>query len=98
MSAAVPDGDLATLIEDAVTDKIARLEAQRLGASRTPRRTVGESDTAAVKRAVRERDGDRCAYVDEYGRRCTERNHLQFQHRVPHGFGGDRSVPNIARP
>jgi len=105
MRAAVPSGDLAALIEDAITEKIARLETRRLGAAREPRKSAAQSDSgpgprhvaAAVKRAVRERDQDRCAYVDEQGRRCTERNWLQFHHRVPHGVGGDRSVRNIAQ-
>lgn len=103
MRSSVPDGDLAKIIEDAVTEKIVRLEARRLGAARRPRKTVAESDTrpgprrlpAAVKRAVRERDGDRCAYVDRQGRRCSARQGLQFHHRHPHGCGGDRSLGNI---
>jgi hypothetical protein len=80
------------------------LQARRLGAVRKPRKTVAESDARpgsrhipnAVKRAVRERDGDRCAYVDQRGRRCSERRHLQFHHRHPHGFGGDRSPENVS--
>jgi hypothetical protein len=104
MRHSVRDGDLAALIEDAVTEKIARLEARRLGAVERPRKAVAESDTsagprhipAAVKRAVRERDGDRCAYVGAQGRRCTARERLEFHHRHPHGLGGDRSPANIA--
>ena len=104
MRRCVPDGDLAAIIEDAVTEKIARLEARRLAAARRPRKTVATTDTrsgprhvpAAVKRAVRERDGDRCAYVDAQGKRCTARERLEFHHRHPHGLGGDRSPANIA--
>ena len=50
---------------------------------------------AAVQRAVRERDGDRCRYVDEQGRRCKQRDHLEFHHRHPFGLGGDHDVSNI---
>jgi hypothetical protein len=104
MLSSVPDGDLAAVIEAAVTAEIARLEARRLGAAKKPRKTLAQSDTRrgprhipqAVKRAVRERDGDRCAYVDEQGRRCSESRHLQFHHGHPHGFGGDRSPGNIS--
>jgi hypothetical protein len=104
MRRSVPDGDLAAIIEDAVTEKIARLEARRLAAARSPRKSVTESDTsagprhvpAAVKRAVRERDGDRCAYVDAQGRRCNGCERLEFHHRHPHALGGDRSPGNIA--
>jgi hypothetical protein len=104
MRSSVPDGDLAAVIETAVSEKIERLKARRLAATTMPRTTLARSDTrpgprhipAAVKRAVRERDGDRCAYVDSQGRRCGERRSLQFHHRHPHGYGGDRSVGNIA--
>ena len=51
---------------------------------------------AAVRRAVHERDGGRCRYVDEQGRRCTARQGLEFHHRHPFGHGGDHSVGNIA--
>jgi hypothetical protein len=103
MRSTVPDGDIAKIVEDAVTERIARLEARRLGAARHPRKTVAESDTrpgprhipAAVKRAVRERDGDRCTYLDKHGRRCGARQGLQFHHRHPHGYGGDRSPHNV---
>jgi 5-methylcytosine-specific restriction endonuclease McrA len=104
MVRSVPDGDLATVIEAAVSAQIERLEARCLAAAKTPRTTVAQSDTrpgsrhipAAVVRAVRERDGDRCAFVDGEGRRCSERRHLEFHHRHPHGFGGDRSPGNIS--
>jgi hypothetical protein len=48
-----------------------------------------------IKRAVTERDGDRCHYTDGLGKRCTERAGLQFHHRIPYGYGGDRSPKNI---
>ena len=104
MRSSVPGGDLAAVIEAAVSEKIERLKARRLAATPRPRTTLARSDTrpgprhvpAAVKRAVRARDGDRCAYVDPQGRRCGEWRGLQFHHRHPHGYGGDRSADNIA--
>ena len=99
----VPDGDLATIIEQAVTEKLERLEARRYATTRAPRRGLGETMTApasrhvpaAVRRAVRERDGDRCGYRDEQGQRCSERHRLEFHHRHPFGLGGDHSPANI---
>jgi hypothetical protein len=44
---------------------------------------------------VRERDGNRCGFVDEQGRRCTARERLEFHHRHPFAFGGDHSPGNI---
>ena len=104
MRSSVPDGDLAAIIEAAVSEKLERLEARRLARSKAPRRTLSGSDTsprtrqvpAAVKRAVDERDGGRCRYVDEQGRRCTARVGLEFHHRRPFAMGGDHSPGNVS--
>ena len=91
------DGDLAAVIEQAVTEKLERLEAHRFGRTKAPRKGPASSRhiPAVVQRAVRARDGDRCRYVDDHGRRCKDRNHLQFHHRHPFGFGGEHSAENI---
>ncbi len=99
----VADGDFAQLIEIAVTDKIERLEASQLGAVKAPRAKPTADDAkpssrhipAAVRRAVRARDDDRCAFVDDQGRRCTEREGLQFHHVIAYGKGGGHHVDNI---
>ena len=103
MRSQVPDGDLAAIIEQAVTEKLERLEARRFARTSTPRRGLSETNPcpssrhilAAVRRAVRERDGNRCRYVDEQGRRCRERDGLEYHHRHPFGLGGDHSPQNI---
>jgi hypothetical protein len=114
MRSSVPDGDLAALIEDAVTEKLQRLEARRFGRTEKPRQTRRERETASgaalattpnaapsrhiparVRRAVRERDGDRCRYVDAQGRRCPARDGLEFHHRHPYGHGGGHTVENL---
>jgi hypothetical protein len=113
-------GDLAAVIEQAVTEKLERLEARRFAQTSAPRKSPAETGTeastvpaaphisasrpippasrylpAAVRRAVRERDGNRCRYLDGQGRRCPEQNRLEFHHRHPFGLGGDHSVANI---
>jgi hypothetical protein len=103
MRSEVPDGDLAAIIEKAVTEKLERLEARRHGASKAPRQGFGAADTstssrhipAAVRRTVWERDGGRCRYMDGHGRRCSERHRLEYHHRRPFGLGGDHSPRNI---
>jgi hypothetical protein len=100
----VPDGDLATIIEQAVGEKLERLEARRFAKTTAPRKGLAETDTApssrhipaAVRRAVSERDGNRCRYVDERGRRCTERDRLEYHHRHPFGFGGGHDPQGIS--
>jgi hypothetical protein len=60
---AVSRRDLAGVIEAAVTEKLARLEAKRFGLTAAPRKSLTETDTspgsrylpAAVRRAVRRR-------------------------------------------
>jgi len=104
MHSEVPDGDLAAVIERAVTEKLERLEARRFGRAAIPRTNLMDADTAspsrhipaAVRRAVSDRDGGRCRFVDEQGRRCSERHRLELHHRLPFGFGGDHSLDNIS--
>jgi hypothetical protein len=103
MRTAVPGGDLATILEEAVTEKLERLEARRFARTKRPRKELREIETtptsrhipAAVRRAVHERDGTGCRYVDARGRRCSERHRLEFHHRYPFGRGGDHSPRNI---
>lgn len=104
MRSSVPDGDLATVVEQAVTEKLERLEAKRFAKTRRPRASLGETDTtpgsrhipAAVRRLVHTRDEGRCTYTDASGRRCGARGNLEFHHRKPYGLGGDHSPANIS--
>jgi hypothetical protein len=103
MRTQVPDGDLAAIIERAVSEKLERLESRRFGVTKKPRKRLDETDTsvssrhvpAPVRRFVAKRDGMRCRYVDEEGRRCSERHGLEFHHRHPFGFGGDHRPDGI---
>ena len=104
LRSSVPGADLAAVIEDAVTEKLERLEARRFGLTKAPRKDLSQTGTkpasrhipAAVRRAVHERDGGRCRFVDELGRRCTARHELEFHHRHPVAMGGDHSPQGIA--
>jgi hypothetical protein len=102
MRGKVPDGDLAAIIEEAVTDKLQRLEARRFGATKAPRTTLSDPVSAgsrhipaAVKRAVTERDGRQCHYEDKHGRRCSSRAGLEYHHRHPFALGGSSLPENI---
>jgi 5-methylcytosine-specific restriction endonuclease McrA len=103
MRSSVPDGDLAAIIEEAVTEKLERLEAKRFARSKAPRKTLEQTSTipssryipAPVRRAVRERDGNQCTFVGSSGNRCTKRDNLEFHHRDPFGRGGDHSPENL---
>jgi hypothetical protein len=103
MRASVRDGDLATLIDGAVSEKLARLEARRFAQTGSPHKSLDSASTsprsryvpAAVRRAVYQRDGGRCGFVDEGGRRCAARSRLEFHHRRPFGHGGDHDPGNL---
>ena len=107
MRASVPDGDLAAVIEQAVTEKLDRLEARRFGRTRAEKvlpagnrafaaAAASRHIPAAVRRAVYARDGGQCRYVDAQGRRCTAREGLEFHHRHPFAYRGTHSVDGIS--
>jgi hypothetical protein len=103
MCSQVPDGDLGAIIEAAVTEKLERLEARRFAATARPRKDLSTTDTspssrripAAVRRAVRRRDGGRCRYLNPSGRRCEARHNLEYHHIHPFGQGGDHRPENL---
>ena len=87
MRHAIPNGDVATIFDRALTLLLADLEKTKLAATERPRATRGSSPgsrhiPAAVRREVWARDGGQCAFVGTNGR-CTERGFLEFHHVVP---------------
>ena len=64
------------------------VSSQRPGPSRP-------SIPAAVRRQVWARDGGRCAFVAENGRRCESTWQLQFDHIRPVALGGDSKPANL---
>ncbi len=48
-----------------------------------------------VRAAVWERDGGRCAFVDDRGQRCREQGGLELHHRVPFARGGPATLENL---
>ena len=84
----VRDGDVAKIFEKALDVLIADTEKQRFATGRKLR-DAAKTDTRressrhipdAIKRAVFERDGGRCTFVDGRGRRCAETGALEFDH------------------
>jgi hypothetical protein len=100
---ALTQEDLVDAIEAAVTERLERLEAKRYGEAKKPRKSLAETDTSpksryvpvAVRRMVSQRDQKQCTFVDEKGRRCTEREGLEFHHEDPFGLGGDHDPTRI---
>ncbi len=85
----IPDGDLATIFEKALDLMIEQVKKERFGTGRKarPASTEGTGESCsrhipdAIKREVFERDGGRCTFTDEHGRRCGETSALEFDHR-----------------
>jgi hypothetical protein len=104
MLSAVPDGDLARVLETAVTEALDRREARRFAKVKTPRNTLANTDTAPsssrylpapVRRTSHSADDGRCRFVAPGGRRCGSMRQVEFHHVVPWARGGDRSPDNI---
>ena len=85
----VPDGDLATIFEKALDLLIEDVKKERFATGRKARQAPTEDTDQscsrhipdAIRREVFERDGGRCTFVDERGRRCAETGALEFDHR-----------------
>jgi hypothetical protein len=77
----------------------AAIEKRRYAATDKPRAqrrpAKGRHIPAAVKRAVVKRDGGRCTFVAESGRRCEARGRLEFDHIEPVARGGRSTVGNL---
>jgi hypothetical protein len=104
MLSAIPDGDLARIIETAVTEALDRREARRFAKVKAPRKTLADTDTAAstsrylpapVRRTSHSADDGRCRFVGPGGRRCASMRQVEFHHVLPWARGGDRSPDNI---
>jgi 5-methylcytosine-specific restriction endonuclease McrA len=100
-SHANPSRDLDVVIERAVDLLLLDLEKKRLGKTKRPRCETGESArkpsgvTNRVRREVFERDGIRCTYVAEDGRRCEATAFLELDHTEPKALGGSNEARNL---
>jgi hypothetical protein len=96
----LPGGDPAVIFDKAITALLSELERTKLAITERPRErrmlTLGSRHVpAAVRRAVWVRDGGRCAFVSENGRRCTERGFIEFHHTAPYAAGGEATNDSI---
>ena len=97
---ALPGGDISSILDRALTLLIDDLERRRFARVASPRPRSGESAAsgrhipAAVRRAVWQRDQERCAFVGRAGR-CRETAFLEFHHVAPYAAGGAATTENI---
>jgi hypothetical protein len=101
LSHQVPPGDVARVFHLGLKSLIAQVEKRKFAATARPRRSRRHEVpgsryiSAAVKRAVWERDGGRCSFVSETGRRCPAHTLLEFDHLEPVARGGEATVDRI---
>jgi 5-methylcytosine-specific restriction endonuclease McrA len=104
----VPSGDLATILDRALTLFVRDLERVKFARTDRPRprrrngdaRTTLGSDSsgrripAETRREVWHRDGGRCTFLGPAGR-CQATSFLEFHHILPFAAGGPATAGNI---
>ena len=92
-------GDLAVVLERALDLLVAELQRKRQGRTRQPQKNPRPAKDTQVTRAARRevvaRDGWRCSFVADDGRRCDARGFLEFDHETPKGRGGSSGARNL---
>jgi hypothetical protein len=99
-SHSVPDGDVVEVLERGLDHLILAETKRRSGAGR-PRKARPTAPGSRhipleVQREVRERDCNWCTFVDDKGRRCSERRYITLEHKEPFALGGPPTVDNIS--
>ena len=94
-----PHAEVAFILDRALDALHRELARRRFAATSSPRpqperRRNTRHVPAQVKRDVKKRDGNRCAFVGAGGR-CTETAGLQFHHKIRFCDGGEATVDNI---
>jgi 5-methylcytosine-specific restriction endonuclease McrA len=103
LSHKLPIGDLTELLREAVRCAIEKhgkrrgaVQPQRArGAAAASRPTSARAIPAAVRRQIWERDGGRCTFQAEDGRRCESRWQLEFDHVESAARGGPPTADNL---
>ena len=99
MSHEIPSGEMALVFKRALEIAVAERAKRKFAATDHPGHSRGSSNPryipTAVRRAVCERDQERCAFVSESGKRCDERRFLEYDHIEPVARGGKSTVVNV---
>jgi hypothetical protein len=96
---AVPSGEIEAVLQRALGDLVQALRKQKFAETERPRARRGGTNArnilAEVQRAVRKRDGNRCTFVSDTGKRCDESTRLEWDHVIPVARGGTSTVANL---
>ena len=95
----VPGGQLDQVIDRALDALLEKEEARKFGKVKRPRAARASRSRgyvpAAMRREVVARDGARCSFVGEDGRRCEETAFLEMDHVVPVAHGGESTIEGV---
>ena len=97
----IPSGDLDAVLGRALDALLRDLRRDKFGETAAPRAPAAPPKEgsrhipSAVKRAVAERDGHQCSFVDEDGQRCQERARLEYDHVEPFARGGASDTSGV---
>jgi hypothetical protein len=95
----LPGGDLGAVIDKALDVLLEKVEARKFGKVQKPRAARESASRrhvpAAVRREVVARDGQRCSFVSDDGRRCDETGFLEMDHLVPVAHGGASTTSGV---
>jgi hypothetical protein len=98
----VPDGDIARILEVALDLLIENVRKERFATGRKPRAiavkaiaTSSRHIPNSIKRAVYERDGRQCTFMDDRGQRCPETGGLEFDHIDGFAITGVHDIDRI---
>jgi len=82
------------LLDETLKKKAAVTDRARAGRRCSDRGT--RAIPASIRREVWRRDGGRCTFVDEQGRRCRGTRWIEYHHDRPYGKGGRHEAGNVA--
>jgi 5-methylcytosine-specific restriction endonuclease McrA len=94
--------DPAVIVSRAIDRLLDETLKKKAAVTDHPRHSVRPSDPqsrtipAAIRREVWQRDGGRCTFVDQQGRRCRGRRCMEYHHEQPYGKGGQHEADNLA--
>lgn len=100
LSHQIPNGDPALVVEQALVALLRDTKKKRAALAKRPRAPKKLTKKtrmipAHVRRAVFERDGGRCTFVDGEGNRCDSAWQVEFHHCVPFGRDGPHTLDNV---
>ena len=101
LSHQIPDGDPALVVEKALALLLEQTKKKKAALAKHPHKAPKKAAKRSrvvpthIRREVYARDGGRCAFIDDAGRRCNSGWRVELHHIVPYGRDGPHTVENL---